>query len=170
MLWNPKINPALYALTSSQFEDLPLRVRHMRSLVRRLYSEGVPVFAGTDTPNPFVVPGESLQRELRILAEEGLGVEGAWRAATRHSGRAIGVEKLGTLVPGAPADLLVFREDPTRDLAALSTLGAVVAQGRLYRKEALDAAVLRYRAHFESFPYETLAMAAARFAIRWRTD
>ena len=169
VLWNPEINPTLYALTSARFEDLPVRVKHMRSLVGRLHAEGVPVFAGTDTPNPFVVPGESLHREMALLAGAGLGIEGAWRAATRDAGRALGLEKLGTLTPGAPADLLVFRQDPTRDLAALSTLVAVVSQGRFYRKEALDAAVTRYRAHFDGFPYETLAMMAARFAIRWRT-
>ncbi len=170
VVWNPKINPALYALTDSEFEDLPARVMHMRSLVRRLHSAGVPVFAGTDTPNPFVVPGESLQRELALLADAGLGAEGAWRAATHDAGRALGLAKLGTLTPGAPADLLVFGEDPTRDLEAISTLVAVVSQGRLYRKEALDAALARYRAHFEGFPYDTLSMAAARLAVRWLGD
>ncbi len=170
VVWNPKINPALYALTDSEFEDLPARVMHMRSLVRRLHSAGVPVFAGTDTPNPFVVPGESLQRELALLADAGLGAEGAWRAATHDAGRALGLAKLGSLTLGAPADLLVFREDPTRDLEAISTLVAVVSQGRLYRKEDLDAALARYRAHFEGFPYETLSMAAARLAVRWLAD
>ena len=103
-------------------------------------------------------------------AEQVIPEEGAWRAATHDAGRALGLAKLGSLAPGAPADLLVFREDPTRDLEAISTLVAVVSQGRLYRKEALDAALARYRAHFEGFPYDTLSMAAARLAVRWLAD
>lgn len=50
---------------------------------------------------------------------------------------------------GAPADLLIFREDPMRDLAALDTLVAVIADGRLYEKAELDAALARLLAFFE---------------------
>jgi hypothetical protein len=69
-------------------------------------------------------------------------------------------------VQGAPADLLIFREDPTRDLAALSTLEAVVAQGRLYPKEMLDQALARWHAHFEGRFYDTVTMAIARRRMR----
>ncbi len=169
LLWNPKTNPELYSLTNARFEDLPARVMHMRSLVGRLHTEGVPIFAGTDTPNPFVVPGESLHRELELLADSGLGTEGAWRAATRVAGRALGLEKLGSLEPGAPADFLVFREDPTRNLGAMSTLVAIVSRGRAYRKETLDAALARYQAHFEGFAYDHLSTATVRFALWWRS-
>jgi hypothetical protein len=170
ILWNPKVNLALNALTDSQFEDLPARVMHMSSLVGRLYAEGVPIFAGTDTPNPFVVPGESLHRELSLLADAGLGIEGAWRAATCDAGRALGVDKLGTLASGAPGDLLIFREDPSRDLEALSTLVAVVSQGRIYRKETLNAALAPYRTYFKGSLYETLSTAAARLVVGWRRN
>jgi len=80
----------------------------------------------------------------------------------------LGVPLLGSLVPGAPADLLVFREDPTRDLAALDSLVAVVAAGKLYLKPDLDAALARNREHFEGFLWDRLSVIASR-AILART-
>lgn len=168
LLWNPETHPDIVALLApAGFGNLDARVDHMQRMARRLHAAGVPVLAGTDTLNPFVVPGAALHEELSLLAEAGLGPEGAWAAATRGAGRALGVPRLGTLTPGAPADLLIFREDPTRDLAALATLQAVVARGRLYPKPELDAALDRYRAHFDSPVYDTLSTTAARAALHW---
>ena len=82
-------------------------------------------------------------------------------AATRWAGEFLGVPKLGTLQAGAPADFLLFREDPTQDLAALSTLEAVVAQGRFYPKAMLDEAFKRHRTHFSGWLYDRLTMTIA---------
>lgn len=133
--------------------DLSEPAGQMRAVVGRLHAAGVRVLAGTDTPNPFVVPGASLHEELRYFVEAGFTPEQAWLAASRWAGESLGEPGLGTLRAGAPADLLVFREDPTRDLAALSTLEAVVAQGRLYPKAWLDRAIRRYRAYFDGRLY-----------------
>ena len=40
----------------------------------------------------------------------------------------------------------MLRDDPTRDLAALSTIEAVIANGRFYSKTTLEAARAPYRA------------------------
>ena len=36
----------------------------VQQLVRLYYDEGVPLLAGSDTPNPWVVPGAGFHREL----------------------------------------------------------------------------------------------------------
>lgn len=138
----------------------------MTNVVRRLHEAGVRIHAGTDTPNPFVVPGASLHEELRNLVDAGFLPDEAWAAATRWAGESLGEPKLGTLQKGAPADFLVFREDPSRDLAALSTLEAVVAQGRLYPKEVLDAAIRRHHDYTQGWLYDHVSMAIARM-ISW---
>ena len=129
--------------------------------VGALHRAGVTLHAGTDTGNPFVVPGASLHEELRLLVAAGLTAEDAWAAATTDAGEFLPEADLGRLRPGAPADLLVFREDPTRDLAALDTLETVVSRGRLYDKAALDRAVLRLRTHYHGWAWETLVPLAA---------
>ena len=144
-------------------DDLGTALPKMKAVVRRLYKAGVRIHTGSDTPNPFVVPGISLHEELHLLVEAGLTPEEAWVAATRWPGETLGLAKLGTVQEGVPADFLLFREDPTHDLAALSTLEAVVAQGRLYPKAVLDAALARHREYFNGWLYDRLSMVFARW-------
>jgi hypothetical protein len=160
LLWNVERSPLAREQVTGEG-----RLRLMLDAVAALEAAGVPVLAGTDTPNPLVAPGLALHEELRWLAEAGLGPEGAWLAATARAGDALGLPQLGRLVPGAPADLLVFRADPTRDLAALATLEAVVARGRLYRVEELRGALERALAHLGRWPYDPLSRAAASLAL-----
>ncbi len=165
VLWDPARNPLLRGLVPGSFADLDRRLDVMREVVRRLHEAGVRVTAGTDTLNPFVVPGASLHAELRELVAAGLTPGEAWEAATRRAGEALGEPGLGTLAEGAAADLLIFREDPTRDLAALDTLEAVVAAGRLYPRGELEEAVVRQRRHFDDPLRAFLSSVATRAVL-----
>jgi cytosine/adenosine deaminase-related metal-dependent hydrolase len=117
--------------------------------------------------SPGVAPGASLHEELRALAAAGLGAEGALAAATTGAGEALGMPQLGRLEPGAPADLLVFRRDPTRDLDALRSLEAVVADGRLYRRDTLRAAARQLALPLRRPPYDPLSSVAASVLVSW---
>jgi imidazolonepropionase-like amidohydrolase len=127
---------------------------------------GVRIHAGTDTQVPFLVPGAALHRELRILAAAGLGPDGALAAATTVPGRSLGVPGLGRVEPGSPADLLVFREDPTLDLDALDTLEAVIADGRLYRVADLEAQLERYQKHHEGRIFDAVSTPLVRQVLQ----
>ena len=149
ILWNPERNPLAGELAPSWDAPAATRVAVMKETLRALREAGVTILAGSDTGNPLVVPGAALHEELRQLVDAGMPLEEVWVTATRRAGEVLGVEGLGTLAEGAPADLLVFREDPTRDLTALASLEAVVAAGHLYPREVLDSALERQQAHFE---------------------
>jgi imidazolonepropionase-like amidohydrolase len=165
LLWNPGRNPLVLRLTPGDWRDLGTRLAGMQRVVRRLHESGVRVLAGSDTLNPYVVPGAGLQAELAHLADSGLGLEGAWIAATRHAGEALGVPGLGRLTEGAPADFAIYGADPSRDLGAFGSLQAVVARGRLYPKESLDAAAARQRGRLDDWLYSALFRASARLVI-----
>jgi imidazolonepropionase-like amidohydrolase len=143
----------------------------MQELVRRLHARGVRIYAGTDPIQPFVVPGASLHRELRLLIDSGLSIEEALAAATWVAGDSLGVSGLGKLEVGAPADLLVLREDPTRDLDALTTIEEVIAGGRVYSIESLRRELAQARAHLDQPMVDLPLRAAARigFAIASRS-
>jgi hypothetical protein len=160
LLWNVERNALARELATDE-----RRLHLMLEAVAALHAADVPVLAGTDAPNPLVVPGAALHEELHWLAQAGLGPEGAWRAATERAADALGRPRLGRIEAGAPADLLVFRADPSRDLGALATLEAVVAEGRLYRVSELRAAVERALAHFASWPYGPLSRAGVSLAL-----
>jgi imidazolonepropionase-like amidohydrolase len=165
LMWNPGESFSLRHSPTSDFVELGKLIPKMRDVVLRLHRAGVKIYAGTDTLNPFVVPGVSLHEELRQLVAAGFTPEEAWVAATSLPGAFLREPMLGTLQAGAPADLLVFRKDPTQDLANLTTLEAVVAGGRLYPKQAIDDALARHRAHFESPAVDGLSTAIARMML-----
>jgi imidazolonepropionase-like amidohydrolase len=133
--------------------------------VKRMFDAGVELHTGTDTLIAFVVPGAALHRELGLFVKAGLTPEQALALSTRTSSRALGVAGLGELRAGAPAELVVFRDDPTQDLGALETIAAVVRDGRLYTRAELDERVGRLRAHHERFVYDALLGPLVRQAL-----
>ena len=151
VVWNPaggisgagQLDAAGFAMVDRAFAA-------MKRTVKRMHDEGVRLHSGTDTLVAFVVPGAALHRELRIYVDAGLTPEEALAISMRDSAADLGVPGLGEIRAGAPADLLVLREDPTRSLAALDTIAAVIRDGRLYTRAALDDELARYRAHFDS--------------------
>ena len=166
VVWSPSEGmPVLRRLEAEDFPVLRDAGERGLRLVQRLHAAGVRIFAGSDTQNPFVVPGASLQRELRLLVKAGLTPEQALAAATTVPGEFLRLPGLGRLEPGAPADLLVLRKDPTRSLDALASLEAVIADGRLYTRSQLDAQLARYRAHSENALYDALSVVLVRRAL-----
>lgn len=156
LLWSPLrgINRAASLRTDADFAMVEHSLERALHTVARMHAAGVRLHSGSDVLNPFVVPGASLWRELRLFVAAGLTPEQALAISTRSSAEALRVPELGRLAVGAPAELALYREDPTRDLAALDTLAGVVRGGRLYTREALDADFERRRRHFEDPLYE----------------
>jgi len=106
------------------------RVNRLR-VVREFHRAGVLMLVGTDTPQPFVVPGASVHEELANFVAAGLSPEQALTAATRDAARFLGQESIwGTIEPGKRADLLLLAANPLEDIAATRRINGGVAQGR----------------------------------------
>ncbi|MDH3685268.1 MAG: amidohydrolase family protein [Myxococcales bacterium] len=166
-IWRPAHNPLVSDLAPSRGSEAIERLEFMRYLVGRLHAAGVPILAGSDTLNPFVVPGVSLLEELEHLQRAGLSAQEVLASATRGAARALGRGDLGAVRVGAAADLIVLREDPSHDLAALRTLEAVVVGGRLYRRESLERALAAKSAHWEQPWVRALWSFTARSVLAW---
>ena len=101
------------------------------SLVRALYEGGATLLAGSDTPNPFVVPGFSLHDELALFETAGVERARILALATREAARFLGVlEEVGTVEVGKRADLILLDADPRESLSTLRTPAGVMAAGR----------------------------------------
>ena len=166
VLWAPRNDPRYRDMSSADWLAVADAPENARRVARRLHEQGIRLFPGTDTMAPFVLPGSSLHDEMREFEGIGMTPEEVWEAATWRAGEALGEPHLGRILVGAPADLLVFRDDPTRDLAALDTLEAVVADGRLYTVSDVEEALALRRVHFEGGLVEWVSMQAARLAGR----
>ena len=114
--------------------------REEQKLMRDLATAGVPLLAGSDTPMVRNLPGFSLHDELGCLVRAGVTPADALRAATLNPARFLGLEKeLGTVEPGKRADLVLLGADPLTDISNTSRIEAVIADGRLFDRSALDA-------------------------------
>jgi cytosine/adenosine deaminase-related metal-dependent hydrolase len=136
-----------------------------QQLTRKLFDAGAQLYLGTDVAQPFVIPGLSLLEEMQLFVEAGIGIEQVWRLATRDAGDRLGVPSLGRIEPGAPADILLFRRDPTEAVGNLASLEAVIAAGRLYRVADLDRALRSSASYFASPLIRPLAHRGAERAI-----
>lgn len=162
VVWNPS-SPTSSAgrMSDADFEMVRGAFEVMKRAFARMVDAGVRIHSGTDSLVSFVVPGASLHRELRLYVDAGLAPEQALRISTRDSARFLD-ERLGSLRVGAPAELVIYREDPTRSLDALDTIAGIVRDGRLYTRAVLDARLARYQAHFDGALYDAIVTPLVR--------
>jgi len=136
-----------------------------QQLTKKLFDAGAQLFLGTDVAQPFVIPGASLLEEMALFVEAGIGVEQVWKLATRDAGDRLGMRGLGRVETDAPADILLFRHDPTEAIGNISSLEAVVAAGKLYRIADLHRALQSNQAYFTSPLIRPLAGRGAERAL-----
>src|SRR5437879_1093906 len=107
--------------------------------VRQMTEAGVRMTAGSDSPWGWYAPGEFVH-EIHMLARAGLSYGDAIVAGTSGAAESIGVGAVaGRLLPGRPADVLVVRGDPTRDIAALWDVLDVYQAGRRIERGLSDS-------------------------------
>src|SRR5439155_9561335 len=113
------------------------RARAFQEVVAIFHQEGVPLLTGTDSLNPWNVPGASLHAELANFVAAGMTPYQALRCATSEAGRFLG-DGSGTLAVGKRADFIVTRSNPLRDLGALRSIEAVGVNGYYLPRAELD--------------------------------
>ena len=117
-----------------------LRWEVSRQIVKALHAAQVPILAGTDAPMPLVYPGFALHKELELLVESGMTPADALRAATIGPAEFLGLsEKSGSIAVGKRADLVLLDDNPLLQIRNTQRIHAVVLDGRLFRRAALDA-------------------------------
>jgi imidazolonepropionase-like amidohydrolase len=105
-----------------------------------MQQHGVRMLAGTDIPEPYVVPGFSLHDELVLLVRAGLSPMQALQAATRNPAEALGaLSERGTVEPGKIADLVLLDADPLEDIGNTSRIATVILRGQPILKASLDS-------------------------------
>ena len=117
-----------------------LDFKHALAAVGQLAKAGVPILAGTDSPNPGTTHGASIHRELELLVSAGLSPTAALTAATATPARIFGLKDRGRIAPGLRADLVLVKGDPTTDILATRDIQKVWKLGHEAPRPKADKA------------------------------
>ena len=120
--------PALMAsvgASDGEARDWANRIDHLPEIVRLAVEAGVTVLAGTDAG---MVPHGRIREEIRLLLACGLSSETAIGAGSWTARAWLGYPGIEE---GAPADLVAFHEDPTKNPEVLAEPAVVILDGRL---------------------------------------
>ena len=119
------------------FFDLGLRITGMA------HEAGVKILVGTDVFDTMVFPGFSYHDELVHLSRAGLSPFEIIRAATHRGAEFLKMtDDFGSITDGKMADLVLLDADPLADIRNTTRINAVIFDGKLYDRSALDSMIL----------------------------
>jgi imidazolonepropionase-like amidohydrolase len=116
-----------------------------KKMTYELWKAGVPLMAGSDSPEWFLVQGFSIHDELETFVTAGLSSYAALETATKNPATYLGlIKNKGTVEVGKDADLIILDQDPLQDIKNTRTINAVILNGILFDqadlKRMLDGA------------------------------
>jgi imidazolonepropionase-like amidohydrolase len=134
--------------------DYPARIAEIYTrMTKALHDARAKVILGTDTDNPYLVPGFSLHDELGYLVQAGFTPYEAIEAGTRNAAEALGrLDEFGTVAVGKRADLILVEENPLEDVANVGQRVGLMLRGHwlpeAQLREMLDELVDSYTPSF----------------------
>lgn len=117
--------------SSEDFRTAQEQWPKLREYIYKMYSAGVLLAAGSDFPNPWVVPGISLHQELKFLNECGIPPLEVIKIATYNGAMALGMQHItGSVEVNKQANLVVLQKNPAEDILHTQSIFAVYKNGK----------------------------------------
>lgn len=124
---------------------------HGLKVTKLAFDAGVPILVGTDANDTMAFPGFSFHDEMTHLAKAGLQPMDILHAATTQAAEYLGREnEIGGVKAGMKADLVLLAADPLEDISNTSAIEAVVFNGDVFERSALDAVLAEVAAQFDT--------------------
>ncbi|MFN6963538.1 MAG: amidohydrolase family protein [Pyrinomonadaceae bacterium] len=137
--WTARTDTRNVNLAAEEITNRKIRLEKETDLVGDMHRAGVKILAGTDLGNPYVYPGFSLHDELALLVQAGLTPLEALQSATINPAKFLDLEnELGTIEKGKLADMVLLDGDPLADINNTRKINAVILNGILLDRAALD--------------------------------
>ncbi len=139
----PRIRSRLPYLSDSSvvdYSDHPA-MQEFRSAVALMHHAGMPLLVGSDAGGAVgMLPWSLMHEELEFAVRAGATPLEALQTATLNPAKYLkGTDSLGTVEQGKLADLVLLDANPLADITNTAKIRAVVANGRFFDRNALDA-------------------------------
>jgi cytosine/adenosine deaminase-related metal-dependent hydrolase len=106
----------------------------MLKMLKALHEAGVTIIPGTDN-----LAGYMLHHELVVWAQAGIAPAEVLRAATLTPAQVMGVDgNRGVIAAGKYADMVLIDGDPSKDMADIRKVSAVLKGGKVYDPVAIE--------------------------------
>ncbi|HTA43176.1 MAG TPA: amidohydrolase family protein [Bryobacteraceae bacterium] len=126
--------------SSDDYVRLEKQAKLSITITKALHEIGAGLLLGTDTPNPFVVPGFSIHEELENLVQAGMTPYQALKAGTRDAAEFLKLQdEFGTVAVGRRADLLLLERNPLANVQNTGHPVGVMARGRWFSDAQLES-------------------------------
>jgi len=121
--------------TAADFEIAHKVWPKVEQFTRILHEEGIMLTAGTDANNPWIVPGDSFHKELKLLKACGISDKDVLKIATINGAKLLKMEdQIGSIKEGKDADLVLLSKNPLEDISATSHLELIINNGKIIKK------------------------------------
>ncbi len=132
------------SFTTEDFARMRKRPELVRKITKALHDAGARILLGTDTQNPFVVPGFSIHEELQDLVDAGLTPYQAIKAGTRDAAEFLKSQgAFGIVAAGSRADLILLDANPLEEVRNANRRAGVMVRGRWLAAAELQARLER---------------------------
>ncbi|MDF9801335.1 imidazolonepropionase-like amidohydrolase [Catalinimonas alkaloidigena] len=116
--------------TEQDFIDAQKIWPKVQRFVKMLHDQGIMLTTGTDTNNPWIIPGGSFHRELQLLTGCGLTNAEILKMATLNGAKLLKVEdRIGTIEKGKEADLVLLSSNPLLDIQNVKDIAMIISNG-----------------------------------------
>ncbi|MDX5422803.1 MAG: amidohydrolase family protein [Hymenobacteraceae bacterium] len=93
------------------------------------------ILIGTDSPNPYNLPGLAVHHEMEQLTEAGFSNAAVLKMATYNAARYLGLlDSQGTVTVGKAANLLLLDENPLEDIKNTKKIHLVLINGQVQNR------------------------------------
>jgi len=121
-----------------------LHIDNRMKILKALQDGGARILLGSDAPQQFNVPGFSIHREMRRMADAGINAYEIVKSGTANVGQYFKAQdSFGTIAVGQRADLILVDANPLENVSNVEKRSGVMVRGRWLPGSEIDAALAK---------------------------